>query len=121
MEDTKHLPPGIRDPARRALTNSGIKDRVTIEKYGAETNGEYSLIRCWTFPGGGTPLRESIFTQVSSYFLPCRFLAPTMFLNLLPYPIVLTKILGDKINIEAIAKSSVQPLGHLVSFSATQL
>jgi hypothetical protein len=60
MEDTKQLPPGMRDPARRVPTNSGIKDRVTIEKYGAETNGEYSLIRCWTSPGGGTPIRKCV-------------------------------------------------------------
>lgn len=48
MEDSKLLPPGIRDPSRRVLTNTGVKDKATIEKYGAETNGEYSLIPCST-------------------------------------------------------------------------
>lgn len=66
MEDSKSLPPGIRDPSRRVLTNSGVKDKVTIEKYGAETNGEYTLIRCWTYPGGGTPIRRSLQIQITS-------------------------------------------------------
>jgi mannose-6-phosphate isomerase-like protein (cupin superfamily) len=49
-------PPGIRDHSRRTLSNPKIKDKVFIEKYGAETNGEYTLIRCTVSPGGGTPL-----------------------------------------------------------------
>jgi hypothetical protein len=40
MEDSKLLPPGIRDPSRRVLSNTGVKDKATIEKYGVETNGE---------------------------------------------------------------------------------
>ncbi|KAH6680552.1 hypothetical protein B0J14DRAFT_557900 [Halenospora varia] len=50
------LPPGLRDPGRRNLTNPLIKDRITIEKYGHETNGEYTLITASVLPGGGTPL-----------------------------------------------------------------
>jgi hypothetical protein len=59
MEDSKSVPPGMRDPSRRVLINSGLNDKITIEKYGTETNGEYSFIRCWTYPGGGTPVRRS--------------------------------------------------------------
>ena len=50
------LPPGIRDPSRRHLTHPTIRDKITIEKYSHETNGEYTLIRCTVSPGGGTPL-----------------------------------------------------------------
>lgn len=58
MADTKSLPPGMRDPARRALSNAGVKDRINIEKYGAETDGEYSQIRVWAYPNGGTPIHQ---------------------------------------------------------------
>jgi mannose-6-phosphate isomerase-like protein (cupin superfamily) len=46
----------MRDPARRVLTNSKIKDIIKIEKYSAETGGEYTLISVSVAPGGGTPL-----------------------------------------------------------------
>ena len=69
MEDSKSLPPGMRDPSRRVLTNSGVKDKVTVEKYGTETNGEYTLIRCWTYPGGGTPIRECSDSFIASSFV----------------------------------------------------
>ncbi len=53
---SESLPAGMRDPARRVLTHPIIKDRAIIEKYGAETNGEFTQIRVTVAPGGGTPL-----------------------------------------------------------------
>jgi hypothetical protein len=53
-QDTS-LPPGMRSEERRNLVNKVIKDKITIEKYGAETNGELTLIRATVGPGGGSP------------------------------------------------------------------
>jgi quercetin dioxygenase-like cupin family protein len=47
---------GLRGPSRRNLDSPKVKYKVFFEKYGAEIGGEYSLIRCTTAPGGGTPL-----------------------------------------------------------------
>lgn len=55
-EAPKRLPPGIHDPARRALTHSTVEDKAYVQNNGAETNGEYTLVTCTVFPGGGTPL-----------------------------------------------------------------
>ncbi|PMD59037.1 uncharacterized protein K444DRAFT_421641 [Hyaloscypha bicolor E] len=65
MEDSKLLPPGIRDPSRRVLTNTGVKDKATIEKYGAETNEKYGSYREELSPATGTlgvVLRDSTLT-----------------------------------------------------------
>ena len=52
----KSAPPGLRDDSRRILTNPVLKDEVTFEKYGAETEGKYTRIKVKVAPGGGTPL-----------------------------------------------------------------
>jgi quercetin dioxygenase-like cupin family protein len=54
--NTSTTPLGLRDPSRRNLDSTRVKYKVFFEKYGAETGGEYSLVRCTTAPGGGTPL-----------------------------------------------------------------
>ncbi|KAL9627439.1 MAG: hypothetical protein Q9164_007607 [Protoblastenia rupestris] len=57
MTDTHSSgPPGIKDEARRTLTNPMLKDEVFFEKYGIETNGEYTRLKIKVAPGGGTPL-----------------------------------------------------------------
>ena len=54
--NAKGLPPGMRDPARRLVTNKVMQDQGIFEKYGAETNGEYTRCRVTVKPGGGVPL-----------------------------------------------------------------
>ena len=57
-------PPGVRDASRRLLTNPILKDEVTIEKYGAETGGEYTRLQVKVAPGGGTPIHlHSTYTE----------------------------------------------------------
>ena len=41
-KNAKGLPPGIRDPAHRFVYNKVMQDQGIFEKYGAETNGEYT-------------------------------------------------------------------------------
>ncbi|KAK4692113.1 hypothetical protein P7C71_g5026, partial [Lecanoromycetidae sp. Uapishka_2] len=53
---SKSLPPGVRDSALRTQTNPIIKDEVFIEKYSAETGGEFTRLQIKVAPGGGTPL-----------------------------------------------------------------
>jgi mannose-6-phosphate isomerase-like protein (cupin superfamily) len=49
-------PPGVRDERRRTVTNKVVKDVAIFEKYGAETNGEYTRVRAKVRPQGGSPL-----------------------------------------------------------------
>jgi mannose-6-phosphate isomerase-like protein (cupin superfamily) len=55
-KNAKGLPPGMRDPACRLVTNKVLQDQAIFEKYGAETNGEYTRCRVTAKPGGGGPL-----------------------------------------------------------------
>jgi hypothetical protein len=50
------LPPGLRDPSRRNIHNAMVRDKIIIDKYGYETNGEYTEIRVQVALGGGSPL-----------------------------------------------------------------
>ena len=51
------VPPGIRDPLRREISNKDIGDRVTFTQYSTETpNQDFFRIRCIVKPGGGVPL-----------------------------------------------------------------
>ncbi|MCJ1358236.1 MAG: hypothetical protein MMC33_008235 [Icmadophila ericetorum] len=54
------LPPGMRDPSRRTFDNPILKDTIYMEKYGAETNGEYIRFRVTVAPGGGPHLHRNI-------------------------------------------------------------
>lgn len=58
MADTvRSVPPGIRTPSRRVITNKAIGDRVTFTTYSTETSDEdHFTIRCVVQPGGGVPL-----------------------------------------------------------------
>ena len=58
MADTvRSVPPGIRTPARRVITNKAIGDRVNFSTYSTETSNEdHFTIRCVVQPGGGVPL-----------------------------------------------------------------
>jgi mannose-6-phosphate isomerase-like protein (cupin superfamily) len=64
------LPPGMRSPPRRTLTNPLIKDKVIFEKYGIETGGEYTQVRVTVSPGGGTPLHYH--TSYEEHMVPQR-------------------------------------------------
>jgi hypothetical protein len=56
MTDSKvFLPLGVQNPSRRHLTNSGIKDESTIEKYGAETNGDILSLESGSSPAAAHP------------------------------------------------------------------
>jgi mannose-6-phosphate isomerase-like protein (cupin superfamily) len=53
----RSIPPGIRDAARRVVTNQAIGDKVTYTQYSTETSdGRSFKIRCIVKPGGGVPL-----------------------------------------------------------------
>lgn len=56
MASAPLLAPGLRDEKRRHLFHPIIKDHIKFLKYGAETDGTYSLIAVTVAPGGGTPL-----------------------------------------------------------------
>ena len=63
-KNARGLPPGMRDEARRVVTNKVMQDRGVFEKYGAETNGEYTRCRVTVKPGGGVPLHyHAAFTE----------------------------------------------------------
>jgi mannose-6-phosphate isomerase-like protein (cupin superfamily) len=55
-KSAKGLPPGMRNPDRRCVTNKVMQDEGIFEKYGAETNSEYSRCRVTVKPGGVVPL-----------------------------------------------------------------
>jgi len=63
-------PPGVRDESRRTLSNKIVKDLVFFEKYGAETNGEYTRVRVQVKPQGGTPMHYH--RSYSEYFSPTQ-------------------------------------------------
>ena len=51
------IPPGIRNPSRRQISNKNIGDRVIFTHYSTETsNQNFFRIRCIVKPGGGVPL-----------------------------------------------------------------
>ncbi|KAL8786824.1 MAG: hypothetical protein Q9213_002561 [Squamulea squamosa] len=52
-KDVSQLPPGVRDNSRRRIWTPINKDWATFEKYGRETNGEYTLLTVSVAPGGG--------------------------------------------------------------------
>jgi hypothetical protein len=54
-KNAKGLPPGMRDPACRFVYNKVMQDQGIFEKYGAETNSEYTRSRVIVKPGGGVP------------------------------------------------------------------
>ncbi|KAI4185682.1 MAG: hypothetical protein L6R41_003974 [Letrouitia leprolyta] len=52
-KDKSDLPPGLSDESRRRIWTPVNKDWVIFEKYGRETNGEYTLLTVSVAPGGG--------------------------------------------------------------------
>lgn len=46
------LPPGMTDPERRKIWTPVAKDWAVFEKYGRETDGEYTLLTVSVAPGG---------------------------------------------------------------------
>ena len=56
MSTARDLPPGLRDSARRTISNPLFKDEVHFIKYSQETNGEYSEVRITVGPNGGNPI-----------------------------------------------------------------
>lgn len=50
------IPPGIKDPARRTITNKLSGEIITFHKYGYETGGKSSEATLICKPGGGPPL-----------------------------------------------------------------
>lgn len=53
----RSIPPSVRNPARRFVTNKAIGDKVTYTQYSTETSdGNFFKIRCVVKPGGGVPL-----------------------------------------------------------------
>lgn len=51
------IPPGIRSPARRKITNKAIGDEVTFILYSTESPQQSVFkVRCIVKPGGGVPL-----------------------------------------------------------------
>ena len=50
--DIPHVPPGMIDSSRRKIYNPLAKDWAIFEKYGRETNGEYTLLTVSVAPGG---------------------------------------------------------------------
>ena len=51
-KDFARLPPGMKDTNRRKTWTPVAKDWATFEKYGRETNGEYTLLTVGVAPGG---------------------------------------------------------------------
>lgn len=51
-KDIATLPPGIADNSRRKIWTPVAKDWAVFEKYGRETNGEYTLLTVSVAPGG---------------------------------------------------------------------
>lgn len=79
MSDSS-LAPGMRDPSRRTITNSAIKDTIVFEKYGAETSGAYTLVTCTVASGGGNPLRKHSQAASFSSFGPFKCLGDYLIL-----------------------------------------
>ena len=52
LDQVGRLPPGIKDPERRKIWTPVAKDWAIFEKYGRETNGEYTLLTVSVSPGG---------------------------------------------------------------------
>ena len=50
--DAATIPPGIADDSKRKIWTPVAKDWATFEKYGRETNGEYTLLTVSVAPGG---------------------------------------------------------------------
>lgn len=46
------IPPGMKDTSRRKIWTPVAKDWAIFEKYGRETNGEYTLLTVSVAPGG---------------------------------------------------------------------
>jgi mannose-6-phosphate isomerase-like protein (cupin superfamily) len=67
-DDKQAPPPGMRDPARRNLSNHTFKDYLTVEKYSCETNGEYTRFSGGVRVGGGNPLHYH--TSYKETFIP---------------------------------------------------
>ncbi|TVY35371.1 hypothetical protein LSUB1_G004786 [Lachnellula subtilissima] len=61
-------PPGLRDEARRTITNVKMKDVVFFEKYSQETGGEYSRFEVKLSAGGGN-VNHYHRTYVESFFV----------------------------------------------------
>ncbi|KPI43565.1 uncharacterized protein AB675_7030 [Cyphellophora attinorum] len=53
---SRTIPPGVRDPSRRWISNKVMQDRIQILKYGYETTGAKTEAVLWCKPGGGPPL-----------------------------------------------------------------
>ena len=49
---TAQIPPGMTNALRRRIWTPVAKDWTTFEKYGRETNGEYTLLTVSVAPGG---------------------------------------------------------------------
>lgn len=65
----RNVPPGILDPTRRTITNAVTGETIYVNKYGYETNGEYTEGTLTCKPGGGPPLHyhssyKEMFTAV---------------------------------------------------------
>ena len=52
-KDVAQVPPGMTNESRRRIWTPVAKDWVTFEKYGRETNGEYTLLTVSVAPSGG--------------------------------------------------------------------
>lgn len=52
QRDPNRLPPGIKSPERRKIWTPDAGDWATFDKYGAETNGEYTELTVSLAPGG---------------------------------------------------------------------
>ncbi|KAK5940446.1 hypothetical protein PMZ80_006861 [Knufia obscura] len=48
-------PPGVRDPARRTIKSSLLKDSMTYTRYSLETNGEFTEFDSTIGPGYSNP------------------------------------------------------------------
>ena len=51
-DQVARIPPGMKDPERRKIWTPVAKDWAIFEKYGRETNGEYTLLTVSVAPGG---------------------------------------------------------------------
>jgi hypothetical protein len=54
-KNNDHLPPGLKDEARRTIHCNCTGEIVTIKKYSYETNGERTIAEVTCSPGGGPP------------------------------------------------------------------
>ena len=52
-KDVAQIPPGMTTDSRRRIWTPVAKDWTIFEKYGRETNGEYTLLTVSVAPGGG--------------------------------------------------------------------